>query len=62
MFIVRLHVRGQPVPVELPGWPTLHVARVVRDILRCSPLIAAAEIVEVDAAQDLFAGMEESET
>jgi hypothetical protein len=61
MFLIRLHVHGQPVPIEIPGWPTVHVARIVRDILSCSPLIAAAEVVEVDAPRDLFAGMGESE-
>jgi hypothetical protein len=49
MFVIRLHIRGLPAPVELPGWPDVFTAVVVRDILRSSPLIQEAEVVEVDA-------------
>jgi hypothetical protein len=61
MFIIRLHVRGQPVPIELPGWPDAFTAAVVRDILRSSPLIAAADVIEADAPRDLFADVERAE-
>jgi hypothetical protein len=60
MFMIRLHVRGQPAPVELPGWPDVFTAVVVRNILRSNPLIPEAEVAEVDAPRELFADVEEA--
>jgi hypothetical protein len=60
MSIIRLHVRGQPAPVELPGWPDVFTATVVRNILRPSPLIPGAEVIEVDATRDLFGSVKET--
>jgi hypothetical protein len=54
MFIARLCLRGQPAPLDLPGWPDVFTAVVVRDILRSSPLIPEAEVVETTDQPDLF--------
>jgi hypothetical protein len=61
MYLIRLHVHGQPVPLQLPGWPNLLTAAIVRNILFSNPLVITADIIEVDAPRDLFASIEESE-
>jgi hypothetical protein len=61
MFIVRLHVRSQTAPVELPGWPDVFTAAVVRDILRSGPRVLEAEVVEADAPRDLFPNPDETD-
>jgi hypothetical protein len=60
MFIVRLRVRGQPAPVELPGWADVYTAVVLQNILKCNPCIEAVEVIDPDARPDLFASEGES--
>jgi hypothetical protein len=54
MYTVRFIVRGQPAPVEVPGWEDVLAAVLLRAFLRSNPFVDAVELIEEATTQPGF--------
>jgi hypothetical protein len=46
MYTVRFIVRGQPAPIEVPGWEDVFAAVLLRTFLRSNPFVDGVELIE----------------
>jgi hypothetical protein len=51
VYTVRFIVRGQPTPIEVPGWEDVFAAVILRTFLRSNPFVDAVELIEEATTQ-----------